>query len=324
MKLTRGQSLVALGLLGAGIDALVRRPARTPASETLTFSPDGRWIARSNAGGLSLYDAETRETRWSVVWPGGVIALAFSADSSTLAALRSDNQVTIRDVASGVRLQSFPVAEPDQKLPGVLALSPNGDRLAVADLDGTIALFQAREGRWLQNFTKGESSEYITPGVSRKYNISSMAFTHSGNELISIFLGKEWIIATIFGEKPNQFVTIRDIETQSEKIVLSQNGECVAYVQKEGNRQYLSLDSSRTAKTIYERYLPSLNTKLMFTADSSLLVVLEDEEMTIYNTANGMEINDLCANIATGVMTVSPNGKKLAYLEAGQLVVMGF
>lgn len=323
MKLTRGQSLLSLALLGAGLDALVRRPSRPSAPETLTFSPDGLSIARSNAGGLSLYDAETRETRWSVSWKGGVRALAFSADSATLAALRSDNQVSIRDVVSGVRLQSFPVAEPDQNIPGVLALSPSGDRLAVADLDGTVALFQAREGRWQRNL----DVELLTPKVR------ALAFSSNGEIIYALAnCQRDTALALVsFGSDSGRRLDSSFLQlVRADVIATAPDGSAFAYfADSEKGRDFWLIDARHNRHGVamdgyFARAVPQ---RLAILADSSTVVTFyEGGKVAIHrdNSLRGALVSITSVGDEAKATTISSDGKKLAFLVEGQLIITSF
>ena len=323
MKLTRGQSLIALGLLGAGLDALARRPSRLYAEETLTFSPDGRWIARSNAGGLSLYDAETHEVRWSISWKGGVRALAFSADSFTLAALRLDNQVTIRDVITGVRIQSFPVAEPDQNISGVIALSPSGDRLAVADIDGTIALFHAREARWQRNL----DVELTSPKVR------ALAFSSNGEIIYALTVCQRdtVLVLSSFGGDSGRRLDSPYMElVHADAVALAPDGSAFAYFAGSENRRAFSLIDIRHKRHevpmdgYFDRAVPQ---RLAILADAKTLVTFYDKGKIAISpdmAIQGLHPAKTSVGEHAEAITISPDGKKLAFLVAGQLVVTSF
>jgi WD40 repeat protein/class 3 adenylate cyclase/tRNA A-37 threonylcarbamoyl transferase component Bud32 len=143
-------------------------PGANPIGEgvvpALAVSPDGRWLAAGlRGGGVRLRDARTLRLRGELPGLDGDVALAveFSPDGRTMAVTGSGGSVELRDASSGRRIRP--------PLPGVgsgfgaprgpnwtpppssdaqaLDFSPDGDRLAVADLLGNVRLLDLRSGR---------------------------------------------------------------------------------------------------------------------------------------------------------------------------------
>ena len=130
----------------------------------LAVSPDGRRLAAGlRGGGVRLRDARTLRLQGEIPGIEGdvVLAVEFSPDGRTMAVTGSGGSVELRDAGSGRRIRpplpgvrsgSGPPGAPNwAPLPAsdaqALAFSPDGGRLAVADLLGNVRLLDLRTGR---------------------------------------------------------------------------------------------------------------------------------------------------------------------------------
>ena len=130
----------------------------------LAVSPDGRRLAAGlRGGGVRLRDARTLHLLGEL--PGieedVVLAVAFSPDGRTMAVTGSGGSVELRDASTGRRTRPpLPGVRSGSGTPGApnwtprpasdvqaLAFSPDGRRLAVADLLGNIRLLDLTSGR---------------------------------------------------------------------------------------------------------------------------------------------------------------------------------
>jgi len=130
----------------------------------LAVSTDGRRLAAGlRGGGVRLRDARTLRLRGEL--PGiegdAVLAVEFSPDGRTMAVTGSGGSVELRDASSGRRTRPpLPGARPGVAAPRspnwvplpasdaqALDFSPDGDRLAVADLLGNVRVLDVRSGR---------------------------------------------------------------------------------------------------------------------------------------------------------------------------------
>ncbi len=130
----------------------------------LAVSPDGRRLAAGlRGGGVRLRDARTLRLLGELPGIEGdvVLAVEFSPDGRTMAVTGSGGSVELRDASSGRRIRPpLPGVRSGLGAPGgpnwaprpssdaqALGFSPDGDRLAVADLLGNIRLLDLSSGR---------------------------------------------------------------------------------------------------------------------------------------------------------------------------------
>lgn len=130
----------------------------------LAVSSDGRRLAAGlRGGGVRLRDARTLRLLGELPGIDGdlVLAVEFSPDGRTMAVTGSGGSVELRDASSGRRIRpplpgvrsGFPApgapngAPPPSNDAQALGFSPDGDRLAVADLLGNVRLLDLSSGR---------------------------------------------------------------------------------------------------------------------------------------------------------------------------------
>ena len=158
---------------------------------TVAFSPDGKILASGGAedGAVILWDAPTcGALRVLRCGAGTVTDLAFSPDAKYLAFTTGSSAETghlrIWDVAAN--RETLVLAFPSSPLLGV-SWAPDGTRLAVRALDGTIRLVDANSGRDLATWS------------SPKGRQGSIAFSNDGSSLVSTGddnAARVWHVAT--------------------------------------------------------------------------------------------------------------------------------
>jgi hypothetical protein len=148
-------------------EALPAAPALRPWH--FAFSPDGKWLAGSGAGGLRLWDAASgREERTVSAEPAD--RLAFSPDGGRLLALQAGEAARLFDVASGAELRVWPAGAGEW---ACFALAPGGRQVAAGGADGVLRLWDAESGRELAHWRAHESG------------LTALAFHPDGSLLVS-------------------------------------------------------------------------------------------------------------------------------------------
>lgn len=171
-----GMSVAPNGMLFAGVrgwpeQVELRRGSdgtllHTVAGYLPTFAPDGQTLATVvRSGEVRLWDAASGEELGRQTFDGGYIAaLAFSDDSRTLAIGGANNRVWFWQPGSA--FASWSIAITTEEQPGVerdtrtypyasmamlsaVALSPDGETVAVALSDGRIQLWRSADGQLL-------------------------------------------------------------------------------------------------------------------------------------------------------------------------------
>jgi WD40 repeat protein len=116
------------------------------AVRSITFSPDGKWLAGSSGDTVRLWDVHSGVLHWEMVRPGALVYdVAFSPDGQRLASVAcggtNDTElVDLWHIASRCRALSL-VGFATQVLS--ISFSPDGRRLAAACVDGRIPVLDA-------------------------------------------------------------------------------------------------------------------------------------------------------------------------------------
>jgi len=129
-------------------DGFVAERAYPRAVDALAVSSDGRTVAASTAGSITLWDLEQGAVRHRLSgYTSGEVA--FDPSGQRLYGLLVGQGIGVWDVATGQRAQLHRFTNPDDA-PTVLDLSPRGDYLAIGHLPGQT--FQVLPGSpWLSS-----------------------------------------------------------------------------------------------------------------------------------------------------------------------------
>jgi hypothetical protein len=155
---------------GLSPDLLAGRPPGPPKPPwRFTFSPDGKRLAASSAGGLRLWDAATgREER--TLAQEAADQLAFSPDGGRLLALKAGEAARLFDVATGAEVRAWQVGAGEW---ACFALSPGGRWVASGGEDGLLRLWDAASGQELARWRAHEAG------------LTALAFHPEGSLLVS-------------------------------------------------------------------------------------------------------------------------------------------
>jgi WD40 repeat protein len=149
----------------------------TSAVDSVTFSPDGRWLASGSWDAtVQIWEvASGRALRSLAGHSGAVHAVAFSPDGRILASGSLDKTVKLWEVATGREVRAMAV---DSGPVVSVAFSPNGRWLASAsgskgDRDRTVELWEVASGQALRSLT-GHTA-----------NVNAVTFSPNGRILAS-------------------------------------------------------------------------------------------------------------------------------------------
>ena len=134
--------------------------------QILNLSPDGAYLAASDAGNIHLYELTNGLELWSIHTEVPVSAIAFSPDSSTLAIGYANGTVSFWDVSTGAEINTLP-CRPNILITEV-AFSPSGEVFVCAS--GSAASGYAS----VWNLSAGEPLSIIR---AHTYSIDSVAWS---------------------------------------------------------------------------------------------------------------------------------------------------
>ena len=158
----RPDSLIRLTDVSTGQELATLTDIEVPSN--LTFSPDGKTVAFSSHGKISLWNIET-ETLFNTSLPP-VSALAFSPDGKKLVTGTREGDVQMWNAETGVALTSFIELDgfSNTVAPIIsLVFSPNGAMLAVAKDEGIYLLGNNKEIHLKERHHRGARTLVFSP-----------------------------------------------------------------------------------------------------------------------------------------------------------------
>ncbi len=145
------------------------------APRALAVSEDGDLVAWARRGpdgghGIDVWQASSRRPVLALSCDAAPLALALSAKANRLAVFHADATVRLQGLGDGGDIASFAVSRPEGPHKGVLAFTPDGQRLAWGGTDGWVHLMDAATLRVLRSWEaskEGITALAISPDGSR-------------------------------------------------------------------------------------------------------------------------------------------------------------
>jgi WD40 repeat protein/serine/threonine protein kinase/tetratricopeptide (TPR) repeat protein len=298
----------------AGWRTLFRLPGHARALHSVTFSPDGKWLAHAAGCRVCLLDAVARRELAILTGHEDVVSsVAFSPDGHTLATASWDRTVRLWDVSSGkpgaVLRATLPVR--------ALAFAPDGRTLASGggqmNSQVELLLWDARTA----------SLRARLP--ARRWMVRGLAFAPDGQTLFSVS-GDGWQI-------PGD-LTAWDVESGQERLSLVAHSSPVGAVALSPGGRLLATAGTmdgvlrlwdvRGPETITLRHtlrgVGQVHGLALAPNGRTLAVVGSDRFIHLWQPELGQSVGRLDCPVGALALVFSPDGRTLAVGEAsGQL-----
>jgi len=200
--------------------------------ESLTYSPDGRFLASGSFREVVIWDAQTGMVRTRLTgFADRVVALAFSPDGKMLAtgggAPAEDGEVKIFDVATGNLVAELKNAHSDTCF-GV-AFSPDGQMLASCGADKFVKVFEVPSGKFVKSFE------------GHTHHVMDVGWKHDGKLLASA--GADNVIKVWDFEKGEQARTINAATKQVTRLLFVGKTSQVLSCSGDNNARFWNVDN---------------------------------------------------------------------------------
>jgi WD40 repeat protein/serine/threonine protein kinase len=283
---------------------------RHGAAYSVTFSPDGRWLAGASEGGtVRIWDAETGRLIQDLPGhEGRVGCVAFSRDGKLLASGSWLGGVRMWDARTGRCLSVLRKKQREDPIPAV-AFSPDGQRLAAGHVEFFIQVWDTTTGKPL----------FILP--QRSSEVQGLAFSQDGDRLFSASEDRTvrlWDLTT-----QREVLRLRGHTASCQGVALSPDGRMLASASLDGTIRLwdatpLAGNEGQEIRTFREH--KGEVSCLAISPDSSWIASAGvDPTVYVWDAKTGQVIQTISDfNQAVFWMAFSPDGRCLAAIGGGQ------
>jgi WD40 repeat protein len=262
---------------------------------SITFSPDGKWIATgADDGRVTLWDAETgvEETRFTEHF-GRVDSVAFSPDGARLATASDDGTAVLRNLVTN---RQVPALRHDGHVTGVDFL-PDGKRVATVDDEGHIYMWDAGTGRRLSF-----GATYLGP-------LNDVAISPDGTQLA---VGTDDGVAVVYdAATAAQRSVVAGHEGTVNDVEFSPDGQRIVTAGYDG----VSLVANAATGGVELRLAANTSwvDSASFSPDGTAVVTTTDDgSAVIWNASDGRQVARFAGSgSVTTVVAYSPDGSEV-------------
>jgi WD40 repeat protein/class 3 adenylate cyclase len=271
----------------------------------LAFTPGGRTLVSSDIGGaVIVWDVARGEKIEELsAHRGAAWTLAVSPDGRTLYSAGDDGRMILWDLSRGRRLiQSFSLRQEfeDIQTPRGIAVSPDGETLAITQRGGAVVLLDSAT---LQRRRTVRATEGFAAAVAFSPNGRLLAVAGEGG---SITL---WNARTL---RPAG--VLRGLSADIQALAFSPDGELIAAAEVDAERPRLHVWHVRRRALAMRADTPDV-TSLAFSPDGRLVALA--------GTDGGTEIRDVRSGRVIKVLRTEGLSRSVAFSPDGNLLAVG-
>ncbi len=278
-------------------------PAHDGGVPDVAYSPDGTLIATTGAGGIvKLWDSNTGELLFTLDAGSDEFgtSLAFSPDGNTLA-MALYTQVILwdihtREIKSRLSGQSVGTTIGYNLGVGQISFSPDGKRLAVANMDGVSKVWEL-----------SKQSEVLSLGAEGMQPPKAIAYSPDGKLLAT---GGDEGIVWVWDANSGKDIFTLSLGGIIHSVAISPDGKRLAAASEDGSVKVW--DTATGEETLS---LPRLSGMydIAFLADGNFATAGQDGTVRVWDAVSGQQLLTLAGPTSTVISVAgSPDGKRIA------------